>query len=110
MTILKRLGQKKPIIDCPIRWHSTCDMLFRLLGLKCFCEDMAASNSDLYTSLSQWTLFEKIAATLEPARRAAKSLQEQYLSMGDFYQIWINASWKFQSCLQHHFQHCCYEQ
>ena len=57
MTILKRLGQKKPVIDCPTRWHSTCDMLLRLLGLKCFCEDMAASNPALYVSPSQWTLF-----------------------------------------------------
>ena len=87
MTILKRLGQKNPIIDCPTRWHSTCNMLLQLLGLNCFCEDMAASNPDLYISQSQWALFEKIAATLEPARRAAKSLQKQYLSMGDFYEI-----------------------
>ena len=34
IVILKKLKRKKPILDCVTRWHSTCDMLQRLLLLK----------------------------------------------------------------------------
>ena len=83
MVILKKLKRKKPILDCVTRWHSTCDMLKRLFSLKDFCQEMAASNAELHLLESQWNLL----TGLEPARIAAKVLQQQHLTLGDFYGI-----------------------
>ena len=89
MVILKKLKRKKPILDCVTRWHSTCDMLQRLLSLKDFCQEMAVSNAELHLLESQWNLFSEIVTALEPARKAAKALQQQHLTLGDFYGIWL---------------------
>ena len=45
--LLKKLKLRKQVLDSPARWHSTYDMLHRLLLLKDFCLDMTASNPDL---------------------------------------------------------------
>ena len=50
---------------------------------------MAASNAQLHLLESQWNLFSEIVTTLEPARKAAKALQQQHLTLGDFYGIWL---------------------
>ena len=89
MVILKKLKRPKPILDCVTRWHSTCDMLTRLLSLKDFCQEMAASNTDLHVPESEWSLFLQIVASLEPARKAAKALQKEALTLGDFYGVWL---------------------
>ena len=60
LVILKKLKRKKPMLDCVTRWHSTCDMLERLLFLKDFCQEMAASNPDLHLEESQWNAFHEI--------------------------------------------------
>ena len=72
MVILKNLKRKKSILDCVTRWHSTCDMLQRLLLLKNFCQEMVASNAELHLLESQWNLFSEIVTALEPAGKAAK--------------------------------------
>ena len=89
MVILKKLKRKKPILDCVTRWHSTCDMLQRLLSLKDFCQEMAVSNAELHLLESQSNLFSEIVTALELARKAAKALQQQHLTLGDFYGIWL---------------------
>ena len=87
MVILKKFKRKKPILDCVTRWHFACDMLQRLLSLKDFCQEMAASNAELHLLESQWNLFSEIVTALEPAPKAAKALQQQHLTLGDFYGI-----------------------
>ena len=89
MVILKILKRKKPILDCVTRGHSTCDMLQRLLSLKDFSHEMAASYAKLHLLESQWNLFSEIVTALESARKAAKALQQQHLTLGDFYEIWL---------------------
>ena len=46
--LLKKLKLIKPILGSTIKWHSTYDMLHRLLLRKDFCLTMAASNSNLH--------------------------------------------------------------
>ena len=43
LVLLKKLKLRKPLLDNPTRWHSTYDILQRLLLLKDFCLDMVAA-------------------------------------------------------------------
>lgn len=78
------------ILDCPTRWSSTHAMLERLLILKDFALDIAAT-SDEYNILSEndWSTAEKITSILEPAKFATLRLQTEQLTLSDFYGIWL---------------------
>lgn len=80
---------KKPIIDCVTRWHSTVDMLIRLLELKDFCTNMAAANKDLQLSAADWVTITSVVEALKPAKISTKRLQSEQLTMGDFYIEWL---------------------
>ncbi|KAG0442307.1 hypothetical protein HPB47_015738 [Ixodes persulcatus] len=92
MMLVKKLNLKKPILDCPTRWNSTCDMLERLIELKPFCIDMGKSSTDFVVSDETWTAIEGIIASLRPAKVATKALQKEQLSLGDFFGIWLQCS------------------
>ena len=84
-SILKAMQKKKPIIDCPTRWHSTLDMLERLVELKECCNK---KNKDQYLHPKTWMEIEDLVCSLTPARIATKQLQEEQLVIGDFYRTW----------------------
>ncbi|KAM7282286.1 zinc finger BED domain-containing protein 4-like [Ixodes scapularis] len=92
MMLVKKLNLKKPILDCPTRWNSTCDMLERLIELKPFCIDMGKSSTDFVVSDETWAAIEGIIASLRPAKVATKALQKEQLSLGDFFGIWLQCS------------------
>ena len=92
--LLKKLKLRKQILDSPIRWHSTYDMLNRVLLLKNFCLDMATSNSNLHLPATTWNAFSMLVPVLEPAKIATKSLQYEQLTFGDFFGIWLNCKLK----------------
>ena len=50
---------------------------------------MSASNAELHLLESQRNLFSEIVTALEPVRKAPKALQQQHLTLGDFYAIWF---------------------
>lgn len=52
--LLKRMEQKRAIVGCPTRWHSTQDMLERLLELRNSCEDMSPNIKELHLSDNEW--------------------------------------------------------
>ena len=85
--LLKKLKLKKPVLDNPTRWHSTYDMLQRLLLLKDFFLDMAASNPNLHLPETSWNSFSMFVEVLEPAKTATKSLQYKQLTFGNFFGI-----------------------
>lgn len=89
MTIIKKMQLKKPKVDCVTRWHSTVDMLLRMLELKEFCVDMAGANRDLHLSPAEWITIESITKALTPAKITTKILQNEQLTMGDFYIEWL---------------------
>lgn len=89
LTIIKTMKLKKPIIDCATRWHSTHDMLERLLLLKDFCRDMAGSIEELYLSENDWSDIQDICNVLNPAKKTAKLFQTTHLLAGDFYSAWL---------------------
>lgn len=82
---LKAMHKKKPIIDCSTRWHSTLDMLERLVELKECCD---AKNKDQYLSPQTWIEIGGIVRGLVPARIPTKKLQQEQLLIGDFYKTW----------------------
>ncbi|XP_026744355.1 uncharacterized protein LOC113505749 [Trichoplusia ni] len=84
--LLKSMGAKKPVVDCPTRWSSTYDMLTRLLELRPMCTD----NYELYLSETTWNSIEDTIASLKPTKILTNKLQKEQLSMGDFYLDWIN--------------------
>jgi hypothetical protein len=86
----KKLHLKKAMLDCPTRWHSTLDMLLRLLELKEFCVDMARNElKELHLSQSDWDKIKEICAALLPAKIATKIMQEEQLVFGDFFKAWL---------------------
>lgn len=90
--VLKRMGHKRAIVDCATRWHSTHDMLQRLLELKSFCEDMAPTIPELHLSESEWECVSNTVDALKPAKIATKCLQSDQLTAGDFYGVWLKCS------------------
>ncbi|KAK5866652.1 hypothetical protein PBY51_020825 [Eleginops maclovinus] len=90
--VLKRMGHKRAIVDCATRWHSTHDMLQRLLELKTFCEDMAPTIPDLHLSESEWEYVSNTVDALKPAKIATKCLQSDQLTAGEFYGVWLKCS------------------
>lgn len=89
VTVLTQLKLKRAILDCPTRWHSTTDMLIRLLELRPFCSDMERTNKELKLSDREWEKLVEITSSLEPARIATKILQDEQLTMGDLYSTWV---------------------
>lgn len=89
VTLLKRMGHKRAIVDCPTRWHSTHDMLERLLELHHFCEDMSPNIKELHLGESEWETISNLVSALKPAKIATKSLQSDQLTAGDFYGVWL---------------------
>ena len=67
---LIKLKLRKPILDNPTRLHSTYGMLQRLLLLKDFCFDMAASNPNSHLPETFWNSFSMFVEILEPAKIA----------------------------------------
>lgn len=91
--ILDRLGQTKPILDCPTRWHSTLDMVESLLEVRDVYKDVIPrgppGSSSSILSDSEWSCLQDIARTLKPAKLATKRLQEEQLLVGDFLEAWL---------------------
>jgi len=96
--IAKKLIQKKSIIDCPTRWHSTHDMLERLLELKPFCVDMSSSIPELQMSSDYWLKIEMIVSVLKPAKITTKLFQSENMTAGDFLGAWIKLKIDTEKC------------
>ncbi|KAI1898668.1 hypothetical protein AGOR_G00074750 [Albula goreensis] len=86
---LRRLGQRRAIVDRPSAWMSTFDMLERLCGLKTFCQDMAPTIQELHLKGSEWEEMALLVGTLRPAKVTAGLLQSEQLTAGDFFGAWL---------------------
>lgn len=81
-----RLKQQKlpqAVIDMPVRWDSTADMLERLQKLKTFCIQHFEVSADT------WSNLDKYLDILQPCRYLSKILQKEELTIGDFYIAWM---------------------
>ncbi|KAL2102072.1 hypothetical protein ACEWY4_003833 [Coilia grayii] len=85
VAVLKRLGHKRAIVDCPTRWHSTHDMLDRLCELRSFCDDMSPTVTELHLCKTEWQAISKVVCALKPAKITTKCIQSEQLTAGDFY-------------------------
>lgn len=86
--VLKYIKPLKPFIDIPTRWNSTYDMLKSLINLKDFYYDHT-DIIELNISAYDWDCFSKIVTSLEPAKVATIKLQDHKITLGDFYDIWM---------------------
>ncbi|XP_050065167.1 zinc finger BED domain-containing protein 4-like [Aphis gossypii] len=90
--LIKKEKLKLPILDCLTRWHSTLDMLERILYLKEFIKNMSANDHKLKKvnlNHSDWEKVETLSKTLLPSKICTKKLQYEQLTLTDFYGAWI---------------------
>eukprot|EP00102_Acyrthosiphon_pisum_P019235 XP_016656445.1 PREDICTED: uncharacterized protein LOC107882526 [Acyrthosiphon pisum] len=87
--ILKKMKQKRAIIDVETRWCSKFDMLKRLLDLKSTCVDLSDTFKELKLSENEWSSIEKMLQALSPAKTATIELQKETLTLGDFFGVWL---------------------
>ncbi|CAI6375595.1 unnamed protein product [Macrosiphum euphorbiae] len=85
---IKALKLRKPVIDIPTRWNSTYDMLKSLTNLKDFYYDHS-DIIEINISDYDWNCFTTILTSLEPAKVATIKLQNNAVTLGDFYGIWM---------------------
>ncbi|XP_065316108.1 uncharacterized protein LOC135924909 [Gordionus sp. m RMFG-2023] len=84
--LLKIMKLPKPVLDC--RWHSTHDMLERLILLKPNIEDFFTEQSD-YLLTEDWKEIITIVEILKPLKIATKQFQSKQLTLTDFYAAWL---------------------
>ena len=89
MMCIRQMKIKKPKIDCPTRWSSSCDMISRLIELRSFCEQMAAADENLIRSDDEWQQYSNVLSALLPAKFATNIFQKEQLTAGDFYGAWM---------------------
>ncbi|XP_065316450.1 uncharacterized protein LOC135925165 [Gordionus sp. m RMFG-2023] len=85
--LLKNMKLPKPVLDCH-RWHSTHDMLERLILLKPNIEDFFTEQSD-YLLTEDWKEIITIVEILKPLKIATKQFQSEQLTLTDFYAAWL---------------------
>lgn len=87
LRLLKADDKAQPTLDCETRWGSEYDMVDSLLDLRTFCEEM---DDDAYNlSRREWKVLEELRRCLKPARMCTLELQKEQLTMGDFYNSWL---------------------
>lgn len=94
MGLIRKLGLRKPVIDCPTRWMSTLNMLTRFVELKDFAKDFLSREETASWTDSMWAKVEGLIQSLQPAQEATKVLQTEQLTIGDFYGAWLTCSMK----------------
>lgn len=111
LTLIKRAGLRKPVLHCTTRWDSTFKMINSLINLKQFCSDYQQAIPELKVSDEKWNQMAKLAKVLTPVHEASLNLQNEQLSMSDFFNIFtkckltlnkINSSYStmFENCLE----------
>ncbi|XP_065322485.1 uncharacterized protein LOC135929709 [Gordionus sp. m RMFG-2023] len=85
--LLKNMKLPKPVLSCH-RWHSTHDMLERLILLKPNIEDFFTEQSD-YLLTEDWKEIITIVEILKPLKIATKQFQSEQLTLTDFYAAWL---------------------
>lgn len=91
MAQIRRLGLKKPVIDCPTRWMSPFNMLTRLVELRSFAEVSIGGRTHALDR-EHVLQVETLMASLQPAQVPTKTLQSEQLTIGDFYGAWLTCS------------------
>jgi len=90
--LIKKEKLKLPILYCLTRWHSTLDMLERIMYLKEFIKNMSENDTKLKKvnlNRPDWEKVETISKTLLPAKVCTKNLQHEQFTLTDFYGAWI---------------------
>lgn len=95
--VIKSENLKKPTLDCTTRWHSTLDMLINLHELRDFCKEFAKRDNNfkkIVLNDSEWVVVKQIIDSLMPSKICVKTLQEEQLTIGDFFGAWLSCKRK----------------
>lgn len=92
---LKCEDMRIPQLDVVTRWGSSYDMIVSLWDLKEYCDTMSEHETK-NLSVEDWLALENIKTTLEPARKATRSLQRENMKPGEFYEEWLPMKMKTQ--------------
>ncbi|KAH6927517.1 hypothetical protein HPB50_005183 [Hyalomma asiaticum] len=90
--MIKKLSLRKPILDCPTRWHSTHNTLERLTELRSFCTELSVTNREMHMRNVQWERIEGLVEALQSAKKAMLALMSEQLTIRDFYGVWIRCT------------------
>ena len=87
LTMIKKVGLRKPVLHCPTRWDSTLKMIRSLINLRLFCIEYQAAIPSLKISDDNWEEMSTLDGILTPAHEACLNLQNEQLSMSDFFNV-----------------------
>lgn len=82
--IIREEKKQIPKLDCTTRWHSAIDMVESLIALKDICVQEC-----LQLQTVSWSDLEDFARSLMPVKILTKKLQQEQLTVGDFYLEWL---------------------
>ncbi|KYM94576.1 Zinc finger BED domain-containing protein 4, partial [Cyphomyrmex costatus] len=89
--LIRKQNFKKPTLDCPTRWCSTIDMLENLLLFQDYCEELSVTKFQNFVTLKddEWLKIKKICTALRPSKICTKRLQEEQLTLSEFFGLWF---------------------
>ncbi|XP_018376455.1 PREDICTED: uncharacterized protein LOC108769763 [Trachymyrmex cornetzi] len=89
--LIRKQNLKKPTLDCPTQWCSIIDMLENLLLLQDYCEELSVTKFQNFVTLKddEWSKIEEICAALRPSKICTKRLQEEQLTLSEFFGFWF---------------------
>lgn len=99
LRLLKAEKKKKPILDCKPRWMATYDMVDSLLELREFCREFCRGTETdedgelIFLSERDWKILEDMHSSLKPAKICTLKLQQEQLTLGDFYGAWLHCKY-----------------
>lgn len=92
IAILKRKKLTLPKMDVKVRWNSSYDLIHSLMKLRSHCED---ENIKILTA-SDWVFGQKFLKVFLPTEICTKQLQNEQITLADFFKKWTNLSLRVQ--------------
>lgn len=81
--------QKIPCLDVITRWNSSYIMIKCLTDQQEFIKGLIENDDEIAISEELWLFMLDFMASFKPLFIATKQLQEEQLTMGDFYRSWL---------------------
>ncbi|XP_055525752.1 uncharacterized protein LOC129718738 [Wyeomyia smithii] len=78
-----------PKLEPEIRWNSVFSMLSQLIDQKLFINELMDENDEPMLTAEHWTFIEKFVEAFDPFHSVTHTLQEEIMTMGDFYLLWL---------------------
>lgn len=98
--IFKKHKKVKPSIDNVTRWSSTFYMIISVLREEDFIKSLKTiQNTDFFDDL-QWDFMKSFKEAFGVIEIATRKLQENSLTFGDFYKVWIELNFQLHDLIE----------